>query len=94
LHSLVDGSEREITAKGWSSLLSLDWSADGKGFYCGSVSAQASTLVYVDLKGNARALWEFKGAEDVVWDIPSPDGRYLAMRADVTNSNVWMVEGF
>jgi hypothetical protein len=29
-----------------------------------------------------------------MWGIPSPDGRYLAIEGYVTNSNVWMVEGF
>jgi WD40 repeat protein len=94
LLSLSGGSDREITAKGWSSITGLDWSTDGKGLYCGSQSPQGSTLLYVDLKGNARVLWQHKGGGGQIWGIPSPDGRYLAIRADVTNSNVWMVEGF
>ena len=43
------GSDREITVKGWPNLTGLDWSADGKGLYCGSVSPQGRTLLYVDL---------------------------------------------
>ena len=81
-----------MTVKGWSNMTNLDWSSDGKGFYCGSSSANGSTLLYVDLKGNARVLWKTKG--DRVWGIPSPDGRSLAIGASVTSSNVWMIEGF
>jgi len=95
LLSLSGGSDREITVKGWRNSTGVDWSPDGKGFYCGSGSPQGSTLLYVDLKGNARELWQHKGGGGgIIWGIPSPDGRYLAILAQVTISNVWMVEGF
>jgi Tol biopolymer transport system component len=73
LLSLSGGSDRDITVKGWPNISGLDWSADGKGLYCGSVSPQG---------------------DSVVWGIPSPDGRYLAIMGAVINSNVWMIEGF
>jgi serine/threonine protein kinase len=92
LLALAGGSDNEMTVKGWSNMTNLDWSSDGKGFYCGSSSANGSTLLYVDLKGDARVLWKTKG--DRVWGIPSPDGRRLAIGARVTSSNVWMIEGF
>ncbi len=94
LLSLSGGSDREITVKGWPNLTGLDWSLDGKGLYCGSASPQARTLLYVNLEGNARVLWQYKAAGGYIWGVPSPDGRYLAILGDVTNSNVWMVEGF
>jgi len=94
LLSLSGGSDRRITVKGWPNIKGLNWSADGKGFYCGSVSTEASTLLYVDLKGNARVLWQNKGVSGQIWGVPSPDGRYLAIRGDVFNSNVWMLENF
>ena len=80
--------------KGWANLTGLDWALDGKGFYCGSVSPQNRTLLYVDLNGNARVLWQYKAAGGQIWGVPSPDGRYLAILGSVQNSNVWMVEGF
>jgi hypothetical protein len=49
-------------------------------------------LLYVDLKGNASALWQTKGY--LARGVPSPDGRYLAICGALTNSNVWMLEGF
>ena len=97
LLSLSGASDREITMRGWPNLTGLDWSPDGKGLYCGSVSPQARTLFYVDLEGNSRVLWQYKGAGNATYSIagvPSPDGRCLALRGSVTNSNVWMVEGF
>ena len=96
LLSLSGDSDREITVKGWANLPwnALYWSPDGKGLYCGSVSPQSHTLLYVDLKGNARVLWQFKGQARSIWGVPSPDGRYLAIPSSVTNSNVWMLAGF
>jgi len=93
LLSLSGSNDREITVKGWPYISGLEWSPDGKGMYCGSVSAQGATLLYVDLAGNARVLWQNNGGS-IIWGIPSPDGRYLAIRAEPRNSNVWMLEGF
>ncbi len=96
LLSLSGGSDREIAVKGWPNVTGLDWSPDGKGLYCGSVSTQGNgVLLYVDLAGNARVLWQGKGAAGgLLWAIPSPDGRYLAIEAPVRHSSVWMIEGF
>ena len=94
LLSLSNGSDREITVKGWPNLNGRSWARNGKGLYCGSYSAQSRTLLYVDLNGNARVLWRLKGFGGIL-GIPSPDGRYLAiLGGDVINTNVWMVEGF
>jgi len=94
LLSLSGGSDHEIRVKDWPNITGLDWSADGKGFYAGSVSPRSATLLYVDLKGNARVQWQVKGMEREIWGFPSPDGRYLAILGEATNSNVWMLEGF
>ena len=94
LLSLSGGSDSEITVKGWSNLTGLDWAPDGKGLYVGANSAQGRTLLYADLKGNARVLWQYKGVGYGIWGIPSPDGRYLATVGNVVNGNAWMVEGF
>jgi Tol biopolymer transport system component len=93
LLSLAGGSDREVTVKGWPSQTGLEWSTDGKGFYCGSGLPLRGTLLYVDLKGNATVLWQPKGGYQT-WGVPSPDGRYLAILGAVANSNVWLLEGF
>ena len=94
LLSLSGGSDREITVKGWPNATGLYWSPDEKGIYCGSASPQGRTLLYIDLKGNVRVLWQYRGTGDRIWGIPSPDGRYMAIRGGAFSSNVWMVEGF
>jgi len=93
LLALSGGSDREIDVKGWPFITSIDWSPDGKGLHCVSHSPKGNTLLYIDLQGNAHMLWQSKGG-GVNWSVPSPDGRYLAILVTVTNSNVWMVEGF
>ncbi len=94
LLSTSGDSDREITVKGWPNITGLDWSPDGKGLYCGSQSPQGGTLLYVDLKGDVRVLWQSKSMHGGIWGVPSPDGRYVVIGGDVTNSNVWMLEGF
>ena len=96
LLSLSGGPDRELIVKSWPNLTGLDWSPDSKGLYCGSVSSQRRTLLYVDLKGNATVLSQYKaaGIGDDIWGVPSPDGRYLAILGTTSNSNVWMLEGF
>ena len=71
LLALSGGSDREITVKGWPNVTGLYWSADGKGLYCGAEAPQASPLLYVDLKGNARVLWQYKGGSANIWGVPS-----------------------
>ena len=94
LLSLSGGADREITVKGWPNIQGINWAPHGKGFYCGSVSPQGHALLYADLKGNAQMLWQHKVTGGHIWGVPSPDGRYLAIRGEATNSNVWMLEGF
>jgi serine/threonine protein kinase len=92
--SLTGGSDREIAVKGRPQLAGLSWSPKGKGFFCSSYSPQDSTLLYVDMKGDARVLWQSKAIFGVIGGVPSPDGRYLAIQSGFMSSNVWMVEGF
>jgi serine/threonine protein kinase/Tol biopolymer transport system component len=94
LLSLSGGADREFTVKGWPNLTRLDWSPDGKGLYVGSVSPQNRTILFVDLQGNAKVVWQHKATWGQIWGVPSPDGHYLAILGSVTNSNVWMLEGF
>jgi eukaryotic-like serine/threonine-protein kinase len=94
LISLTGQAPRTITLKDWNNLLSLDWAADGKGFFISSSpTGQISTLLYVDLAGNAHSLWQVKTFQ-ANWGIPSRDGKYVAIAAPTTECNVWMVENF
>jgi hypothetical protein len=58
LLSLSGGSDREIMLRGWPNASGLDWAPDGRALYVGSGSPQGETLLYADLKGNAKVLWQ------------------------------------
>jgi DNA-binding winged helix-turn-helix (wHTH) protein/Tol biopolymer transport system component len=107
LLSLDGRLEREITVKKWPGFTSLDWAPDGKAMYCGTRVAGQWMLLRVDLDGNVHVLWQHTGtvgsdgmiprwnwACGEIYGIPSPDGRYMAVGAEVCNNNIWMVENF
>ena len=87
------GGARDVRVNGWSGIQSLDWSADGKGLYASSQSAQAATLLYIDLEGHTQVLWQPDGIFKT-WGIPSPDGRHFAFLEWTSANNVWMIENF
>jgi eukaryotic-like serine/threonine-protein kinase len=94
LISLSGKPTREITVRDWNSFTSLDWAADGKGFFISSnPTGRLSTLLYVDLTGNARSLWQVKNFQ-ATWAIPSHNGKYLAIPAPTVGGNAWMVDNF
>ncbi len=94
----LDGRlERDLTFKAWPGCWSDSWSADGKSIYCGTATRQGATLLRVSLDGSAQVLWQQQGTpfdNAGTWAIPSPDGKYLAIFSEVTDSNLWMVENF
>jgi eukaryotic-like serine/threonine-protein kinase len=91
--SLNGGAPQEIAAKGWSTLSSVNWTADGTGLFLSSYSARGADMLHMDLQGNTRLLWEHPGGVDI-YGVPSPDGRQLAMRGWNVESNLWMMENF
>jgi len=91
---LGGGQPRDLIVKGWPVLTDGPyWAPDAKGFYVAGPSAKGATLLYVDLKANATAIWE-QTHGSVTWAIPSPDGRRLAIGGQTVESNVWMLENF
>jgi eukaryotic-like serine/threonine-protein kinase len=82
-----------ITAKGWDKLSSVNWAADGKGFFVSSYQQRGPVLLHMDLQGNTQFLWQDPGGVEV-WGVPSPDGRHIAIRAWNVESNLWMMENF
>jgi len=87
-------TKAEFPVKGWSAIEHPNCAADSNGLYVTSVSQPgAATLLYVDLQGNARVLWQQKGSPDA-WAIPSPDGRYLAIMGMTQTSDAWILENF
>jgi serine/threonine protein kinase len=91
--SLNGRAPQEITVKGWNTLTTVTWAADGKGLFASSFTDRGAVLLSVDPQGNARLLWEHLGGIDT-YAVPSPDGRHLAMRAWNLEGNLWMMENF
>ena len=91
--SLRGGPEHDFVVKGYAGINSLDWAPDGKWLYLSSRSPTSTTLIRVDMEGNAQPLWNQKGSWQS-WAIPSRDGRHLAIMGTTVNSNVWMIEDF
>jgi hypothetical protein len=59
-----------------------------------STSQGTTVILNVDLKGNPRVLFESDRNVQVLWAIPSPDGRHAALDVITGENNVWMVENF
>jgi Tol biopolymer transport system component len=84
---------QDITVKGWETLTTVAWAADGKSLFVSSFKDRGPVILTVYLQGNARLLWEHLGGIDT-YAVPSPDGRHLAMRAWNVEGNLWMMENF
>jgi len=93
---LAGGEVREVNVGGWHGLSNLFWAADGRGLFVSASAGLGTTLLYVDLEGRGQVIWRqrFSIINYPARGIPSPDGRYLAMLAFSTDSNVWMLENY
>jgi len=65
-----------------------------KGWYVSSELALASTLLDVDLSGNATILLREPGLFTETWGIPSPDDKHFAFLRYNFGNNAWVLEGF
>jgi DNA-binding winged helix-turn-helix (wHTH) protein/Tol biopolymer transport system component len=93
LLSLTGRADRNIIVRGWGNIWNVDWSPQSKFFYCGSASPRQATLLRVDSEGRARVLWTQNGLSRAS-GVPSPDSRLLAISAQTTKTNVWMLQDF
>jgi Tol biopolymer transport system component len=94
LLSLKSGVTTDLAVRGWNGLWSVDWSADGNALFVSSQTLQVTTLLRVNLRGEASALWQQKLNFMGTKGIQSPDGRHLAVAGWTTDSNAWMIENF
>jgi hypothetical protein len=85
--------ERDVLVKGWGGFGTVNWQADGRGFFVSSLSPQGGTLLHVSMGGRAQVLWEQKGSGNP-YGISSPNGRFLAFQGSTADSNVWLIENF
>ena len=91
--SLLGRSTQTIRVKDWDNLESLDWAADGKGFFVAIGVHGGEVLLHVDLQGNAQVLRKSQGAS-ASFGRPSPDGRHLAIQDRRIDGNIWTLENF
>lgn len=69
-------------------ILTLNWAADGNGWFVSTSSSPGTELLYVDTRGRSTPLRRMIGT---TWAIPSPDGRKLAFVDENMDSNVWLL---
>jgi hypothetical protein len=94
LLSLKNGATTDLAVRGWNSFGEVDWSADGNALFVSSRTPLDATLLHVDLRGEAHALWHQKLNFMDIKGIQSPDRRHLAVAGYTTDSNAWMIEDF
>ena len=84
----------DLAVKRRAGFNSIDWAADSKALFVSSNSTGfRQNLLYVDLAGNARRIWESDSVSPN-WAVPSRDGKHVAMPVFNINSNVWITENF
>jgi Tol biopolymer transport system component len=93
---LAGGQARNVTVKGYVNLTSFDWAPDSKSVFAATSGPAGSTLLHIDLNGNAHPIWRqsYPGQFFGTWGIPSPDGRHLAIYGQSAEGNVWMIDNF
>jgi serine/threonine protein kinase len=91
--SLEGGATHGFYVQGWDNLESLDWTADGNGFFIADGVHGGMVLLHVDLQGNARVLQKSQGNASA-FARPSPDGRHLAILDFRIEGNIWTLENF
>ena len=90
---LMGGAPKNIPVDGWPAFQSIEWAADGQGWYVASRSAATNTLLFVDPQGHTKTLRQTLGGYDT-YAIPSPDGHHLAFLEYTNANNAWLVENF
>jgi hypothetical protein len=92
---LFQGSlpRRELRIANAKQLRSVNWWADGKGFFLPGFGDGLRVLLSAPLTGQAVNIsQEISGFPS--WGVPSPDGKRLAYIAFLTSQKVWLVEHF
>jgi hypothetical protein len=91
--SLAGQPPLNFDVEGISTSTFLDWAPDGQGLFVSKPTSHGFALLYSDLRGKTRNLWEQEGSLGIS-ALPSPDGRHIAIRGWNVNSNIWMIENF
>jgi hypothetical protein len=74
-------------------LASLDGLSNGLGFFSLDITANRHNLLFIRPDGTSEVLWSPAGLAGG-WAIPAPDGKHVAINAEITQSNIWMITDF
>jgi serine/threonine protein kinase/Tol biopolymer transport system component len=88
---LRGGPIRTITVTGHPDLQELNWAIDSQSMFVSSVEPGTATLLHVGLNGDTELVWQ---QPNMIWGIPSPDGRHLAILGASSDANVWLISNF
>jgi hypothetical protein len=80
--------ESEIPVDRPVSIVGLNWTADGKGWFAALPTSGGSKLAFIDQAGRVTLLREHAN-----YAIPSPDGKHAAVTIIAVTSNIWAVDG-
>lgn len=80
--------------KGWKFLRNLTWNLAGDGFFASHPSKKGVVLLAIDMRGNARVIWELAGQNVFLRALPSLNGRQVAILGSIAENNVWELENF
>lgn len=83
------GAQSEFPVKGWVRTGVLAWTADGTALYAGSYSSRGTSLLRIDLKGDAKLIYQTPWVVPIV--RPSPDGRRIALGVFGWRGNLWRI---
>ena len=95
--TLSDGTCHELSPElQGHDLYSIGWAADGKSFLAVSRLRDSLDLLHVTLAGKVQTMLSPEGYQNQFLRGPlaSPDGRYLAFKAQTWDGNVWMIDNF
>jgi Tol biopolymer transport system component len=84
---------RDVLASDANWLASLDGLSDGSGFFSLDTPTNRHNFLFIRPDGTSQVLWSPPGLAGG-WAIPSPDGKHVAINAELTQSNIWMITDF
>ena len=87
------GLEREVAVPGWSGLASINFWADGKGFFAASERSGHVDFISIGMQGQATRL-DCDPELLPAWVVASPDGRRVALNMHVYASKAWLLRQF
>jgi len=90
--------KKAVRIQGWPNPVTQDWAADGKSLFVSHPGLMQSpsgpigaTVLHVDFNGRAQPIWDMRGGR-YAFSIPSPDGKYIAIRGATTGRNAWLLD--